>query len=175
MINFKSFSRTPSETLGNSHYFCDYIELLSLINGDDGISISEVYDRFLEDEKIPNIGSEHSGETNQEWEGRIGNWFEEINARNSHYGNQYPFMLTDSRVKRKENISDEQYLYLLLLLCSSLSYVNGYHMLTSLFEKVSYYAMKSFLPSYSKVYVFRSFQLVIMIDILEVWKKNIDF
>ncbi|QHI59247.1 hypothetical protein [Enterobacter hormaechei] len=154
MINFKPFSKTPSETLSNSHYFCDYVELLSLINGVDGVSISEVYDRFWEDEKIPNIGSEQSGETNQEWEGRIGNWFEEISARENHYGEHYPFTFSNSRIKRKDNITEIHYLYLLLLLCSSMSYINGYHILTSLFEKVSYYAMRNFLPSYSNVHVF---------------------
>lgn len=154
MINFKSFSKTPSEAYNNSHYFCDYIELLSLVNGEDGVSISDVYDRFWEDEKIRNIGEEQAGESNQEWIGRISSWFDEISARGGHYGAHYPFVFENNRIKRKPNISEEQHLYLLLLLCSSLNYINSYHTLTSLFEKVSFYAMKNFLPAFSEVYVF---------------------
>lgn len=47
MIEFKLLHKTPNETLCNSHYYCDYLELLALVDCDDGLSINDIYDRFL--------------------------------------------------------------------------------------------------------------------------------
>ncbi|MDE9432678.1 hypothetical protein [Xenorhabdus bovienii] len=154
MIEFKPLSRTPNETLCNSHYFCDYIELLALVDCDDGISINDVYDRFLEDGKITGIGSELGSEINEDWMGRITNWFTELNSRATHYSIYYPFIYNGSRIKKKDSLSEVNYLYIFLLLCSSLKYIEKYQCVTTIFEKLSYFAMKKYLPDIAEVHVF---------------------
>lgn len=154
MIEFKSLSSTPNETICNSHYYCDYIELLALVDCDDGVSFSDVYDRFLEDEKIADIGTENNGHTSEVWNSRINNWFSEVNSRATHYGDYYPFSFDGVRVKKKDNIEDIHYIYICLLLSSLLKYLDGYHQVTTIFEKLSYYALKNYLPQDAEVHVF---------------------
>ncbi|EOU8887096.1 hypothetical protein ACN0AB_004767 [Escherichia coli] len=154
MIEFKLLHKTPNETLCNSHYYCDYLELLALVDCDDGLSINDIYDRFLEDNKISDIGTENGSINNEEWMGRISGWFEEINCRISHYGNNYPFTYDGNRIKKINNITHNHYIYILLLLCSSLKYLNGYHSLTTLFEQISFASLKKYLPNNAEVHVF---------------------
>ncbi|EPJ0400374.1 hypothetical protein ACTBCG_002542 [Providencia rettgeri] len=154
MIEFKSISSTPNETLCNSHYYCDYIELLALVDCDDGVNFNDVYDRFLEDEKITDIGTENNGHTSEVWNSRINNWFSEISSRAMHYGDYYPFLFDGVRVKRKDDILDIHHVYICLLLSSLLKYVDGYHQITTIFEKLSYYALKKYLPNDAEVHLF---------------------
>ena len=58
MIKFKILEKTPSCAMDKTHHYCDYIELITLCNGVDGLSSSDIYVRFLEDEQIKEIGSE---------------------------------------------------------------------------------------------------------------------
>lgn len=154
MIEFKILEKTPNETLNNSHYYCDYLELLALIDCDDGISPSDVYDRFLEDNKINDIGTDLGAETNEEWMGRIYDWFDEIQSRSIHYGIYYPFDIVNNRIKKKENVNQQCYLYIILLLCSLLRYIERYHALTTLFERISFITLQKYLPAVAKVHVF---------------------
>ncbi|WP_392562727.1 hypothetical protein RHO12_04380 [Orbus sturtevantii] len=154
MIEFKSLSKTPDATLTNSHYYCDYIELLALVNIDDGIRIDDVYDRFLEDERIRGIGSESGGEENGIWISRVQHWFDELYSRTIHYGEHYPFISENNRIRLREQLDNIHYLYIFLLLCSSLNYITNYHTLTTIFEKCSYFAMKKYLPDVAEVHQF---------------------
>lgn len=154
MIEFKLLDKTPDETLCNSHYYCDYIELLALVDCDDGLSIDDIYDRFFENNKISDIGTENGSTINEEWLGRISGWFEEINCRVSNYGDNYPFLYDGNRIKKIDNIGENHYIYILLLLCSLLRYINGYHFLTTLFEQISYAALKKYLPTTAEVHIF---------------------
>ncbi|MEL0578074.1 hypothetical protein AAGW04_19995 [Pectobacterium aroidearum] len=154
MIEFKLLDKTPNETLCNSHYYCDYLELLALVDCDDGLSVSDIYDRFLEDNKISDIGTENGGLVNEEWMGRISGWFDEIGCRVSSYGDNYPFAYDGNRIRKINNIDKNHQLYILLLLCSLLKYINGYHSLTTLFEKISYVSLRKYLPSIAEVHVF---------------------
>lgn len=154
MIEFKLLDKTPNETLSNSHYYCDYLELLALVDCDDGLSVSDIYDRFLEDNKISDIGTENGGVVNEEWMGRISGWFDEISCRVSYYGGNYPFIYDGNRIRKINNIDRNHQLYILLLLCSLLKYISGYHSLTTLFEKISYVSLKKYLPSIAEVHVF---------------------
>lgn len=154
MIEFKLLDKTPNETLCNSHYYCDYLELLALVDCDDGISISDIYDRFLEDHKISDIGTDNGSIINEEWMGRITGWFDEIVFRSQSYGDSYPFVYEKSRIRKTDDFKEKHYMYVFLLLSSLLKYINGYHVLTTLFEKVSCVALKSYLPSIAEVHVF---------------------
>lgn len=154
MIEFKSLSRTPNDSYQNSHYYCDYIELLALVDCDDGIGISEVYDRFSEDGRITGIGSDEGSSEYQKWMGRIENWFVELGGRIVHYGDAYPFYFDGNRLAKKEVFTEHEKVYVFLLLCSSLSYIQHYHVLTTIFEKLSYFAMKKYLPDIAEVHIF---------------------
>lgn len=154
MIEFKLLDKTPNETLCNSHYYCDYLELLALVDCDDGLSASDIYDRFLEDNKISDIGTENGSIVNEEWMGRISGWFDEINCRMIHYGDNYPFVYDGNRIKKLIDINHNHYIYILLLLCSLLRYIERYHSLTTLFEQISYVSLKKYLPDIAEVHVF---------------------
>ena len=57
MIDFKPLEVTPKQAFSKSHYYCDYIELLALLDCDDGVSQSDIYDRFYDDSVIEDICS----------------------------------------------------------------------------------------------------------------------
>ncbi|MEM8275587.1 hypothetical protein Q4R63_00625, partial [Morganella morganii] len=154
MIEFKLLDKTPNETLCNSHYYCDYLELLALVDCDDGISVGDIYDRFLEDNKITDIGTENGSVVNEEWMGRISGWFDEINCRVYHYGDSYPFIYDGNRIRKNDNLNVNHNLYILMILCSLLKYINRYHILTTLFEQISYFSLKKYLPRIAEVHVF---------------------
>lgn len=154
MIDFKNLSKTPNETLCNSHYYCDYLELLALIDCDDGISIHDVYDRFLEDNKISEVGTENGGAENEEWMSRISNWFEEIKCRAYYYDSFYPFTYENNRIKKLNEINEEHYLYIYLLLASLLRHIEKYHSITTIFERISYLVLDKYLPKIAEIHVF---------------------
>jgi hypothetical protein len=120
MIEFKILEKTPSCARGKTHHYCDYIELITLCDGDDGLSNSDIYDRFLEDERIQETGSEDGAESNDAWVAEINAWFSELTVRTSAYGENYPFEFRESRFLLKDKLNDYHYIYLGLLLCSSL-------------------------------------------------------
>lgn len=154
MIEFKSLEKTPTHSQDKSHYFCDYIELIVLCDGEDGVSVSDIYDRFLEDERIQEIGSDNGAEANEKWISKIEDWFSEIEARIFAYGDHYPFELLDRRLKLKSVQTDENLVYLGLLLCSSLSYLDKTDIFTSAFEYLSFCATKNYLPKIAEVHIF---------------------
>ncbi|MER2497059.1 hypothetical protein ABS858_13255 [Vibrio neptunius] len=153
-IDFKPLETTPSKAYSKSHYFCDYIELLALCDSDDGVSQSDVYDRFLEDGKINDIGSENASESNESWNNRIYLWFSEIESRAHFYGDGYPFEIYNGRLKKKDTLVDIHFVYFSLLLSSLISYIRNYHVLTSTFELISSLALSNYLPRVSRVHIF---------------------
>lgn len=154
MINFKPLTVTPDEAMHNSHYFCDYIELLALTDCDDGIRITGIYDRFLEDNKIEGIGSSNGSQNVEEWNTKINNWFSEIECRKNHYQEYYPFLLTENKLMLKQNLNECNRLYIFFLLCSSFSYIQNYNCLSTVFEKLSCLVFKKYLPNIAEVYNF---------------------
>ncbi|WP_028114356.1 hypothetical protein [Ferrimonas kyonanensis] len=155
MIELKSLSNTPDYPYCNTHYYCDYIELLALVDGDDGTSQHDVYDRFYENEKVTQIGEADGASSIEDWRTRIQLWFTELEVRSNNYLEYYPFYLESSRIKLKSDLTVGQKLYLGLLLCSSLSYISkGRNIFTDSFELVSYFAMKAYLPETSEVHIF---------------------
>lgn len=154
MIEFKLLERTPTHAQDKSHHFCDYIELIVLCDSDDGISVSDVYDRFLEDDRIQEIGSDDGAECNEKWIYRIESWFSEVKSRTIAYGDHYPFEFLDKRIKLKENLNENHLVYLGLLLCSSLTYLEKTDIFTSAFEYISFCATKNYLPRIAEVHIF---------------------
>ncbi len=154
MIEFKILEKTPSCSRDKTHHYCDYIELITLCDGIDGISNSDIYDRFLEDEKIKKIGSEDGAESNENWVAEINSWFSELKARISAYGENYPYEFQENRFLLKDNLNDYQYIYLGLLLCSSLRYIENSSVFSSAFEFASLCAMQEYLPELAEVHIF---------------------
>jgi hypothetical protein len=156
MISFKILEKTPECAKDKTHHYCDYIELLTLVDGGDGLSISDVYDRFHDDNKIDGIGTSDGAEVISSWEEEINNWFQELQARVSAYADKYPFIFKDKRFSLKENLTNHQLIYIGLLLCSSLRYIEGSSVRTlpSVFEYLSCSVMKTYLPSMAEVHIF---------------------
>lgn len=154
MIEFKILEKTPDCARDKTHHYCDYIELITLCSDEDGLSNSDIYDRYLEDGRIREIGSEDGAESNEAWVAEIGNWFSELEARVSAYGDSYPFEFKDARFVLKDDINDSHYIYIGLLLCSSLRYIENSSTLSSAFEYASLCAMTSYLPDGSEVHIF---------------------
>ncbi|XQF94090.1 hypothetical protein ACOBV9_22410 (plasmid) [Pseudoalteromonas espejiana] len=121
MIDFKPLEVTPKQAFSKSHYYCDYIELLALLDCDDGVSQSDIYDRFYDDSVIEDIGTEDGSETNEIWNHRIQNWFTEIESRAFFYSDFYPFEFQNGRLKKRADLSDRRLTYIGLLLWFLLS------------------------------------------------------
>ncbi|WP_305832339.1 hypothetical protein [Photobacterium leiognathi] len=154
MIEFKILEKTPDCARDKTHHYCDYIELIALCSDEDGLSNSDIYDRFLDDGRISEIGSEDGAESNESWVAEIGNWFSELSARVIAYGDSYPFHFVEDRFALKQEIDDSHCVYLGLLLCSSLRYIENSSILSSAFEYASLCAMKSYLPNLAQVHIF---------------------
>ena len=150
----KDISKTPTKAYFNAHYFCDYIELLAVLNNTDIISISDVYDRFLEDDRIKGLGSTEGIESNDKWNSRITDWFILLENRQLEFDNFYPFEVSANTICLKEVINDENNCYLFLLLSSTRKYINDKNSLTTDFELVSFMSLKQYLPNFSKIYQF---------------------
>lgn len=158
----KNIEKVPTQSYFNAHYFCDYIELLSLINNNDLLSVSDIYDRFLEDDKIniPDNNSDielgsNASEIADNWENRIKEWFDILKIRQQSFSVFYPFDVRQYTVKLKKSLNIKQKLYLFLLLNSTQKYISqNVKLLTSDFEDFSLEALKRFMPSNASCYRF---------------------
>ncbi len=154
MIEFKILDSPPSCARDKTHYYCDYIELIALCEGGNGISNSDIYDRFYEDGRIHCIGTEDGAESNESWVGEIDSWLEVLRCREVSYGDKYPFSFEDGRFMICQTLTEYQLVYLGLLLCSSLKYIENSSTFSSAFELASLYAMKEYLPQIAEVHTF---------------------
>ncbi len=144
----KNIEIAPDKPYYLSHYFCDYIELIALIN--NGIvSISDICERFKINESLG--GNNEASEIDDEWNGRIQEWFDILAVRESIFNDFYPFEIAGERsnhIQLKNNLSNHHKLYLFLLLSSSLKYIKrDTSTLTSDFEKMSLKVLKNYLPN----------------------------
>lgn len=157
IINIAS---TPKETLFNEHYYCDYIELLALIENGSPVSKSDIFDRFLEDNRISTSGSSQNFQTNNIWDTRIINWYTLLKSRESLFSDFYPFEITNNNIttsiKMVDEITDKMKSYIFLLLSSLQKYFERHNCskLTSDFEEFSLQAFKKYIPAWSEAYRF---------------------
>lgn len=133
----------PDHPKDESNYFVDFIELLALFSGKDGIPYGDLQDRFFGEPDDNN-----SIENNDEKESFIDGLYILIGERISQFGKLYPFKIIDENtLLLKDNLSDSQKLYLFLLLSSSLDIFKSFNSeLTSDFESLSHEALQKFLP-----------------------------
>lgn len=146
----------PDYPQKESNYYVDFIELLALFAGKDGITYGEILDRFFgePDDKTTIDGTDISSEylpseKNDTNESFLDGLFLLIGERIVQYGNLYPFMMIDEfTFVLKEELSDGQKLYLFLLLSSSLDIFSSFNAeLTTDFESLAYETMQMFLPN----------------------------
>ncbi len=146
----------PDQSYFHKHYFCDYIELIALINNSDIVSISDIYSRFRIDDNTTTQESNNVSDDTDKWNTRIQEWFDILKVRKEIFQDFYPFSIDDNNhIKLEEDLSNNHKLYLFLLLSSSLKYIeNGTNILTSDFEKLSLEALKNYLPDNAQSYIF---------------------
>jgi len=142
----------PRESYFNEHYFCDYIEILALAANADVVSLADVIERF----DIDSAGSDENSAIQDKWESRLAGWFAVLEVRRDEYAGFYPFEIESSCIRLKEELNNQHYLYLLLLLSSNLAYINSSFraVLTTDFESVSLAALTKYLPQQAEVHKF---------------------
>lgn len=161
----QNINHTPTESYCKEHYFCDYIEILALINNQDIISISDVFDRFREskdididiDEDIDVQATNTSSVENipDKWDTRINEWFTNIATRNTVFNDFYPFVVKSNNIQLKESLTNHHKTYIFLLLSSNQKYISSIgNCLPNDFEEVSLIALKNYLPKSAKSYIF---------------------
>ena len=143
------------------NYYADFIELLVLISGGEGVSYGDIQDRFYGetggecvDEYGENPESETAEEkivsqTNDSQEAFIDCIFNVIKERVHMYGDLYPFeLLLSDEFGLKSDLSVDHKKYIFLLLSSALDIFKPFnHELTTDFEKLCYDVLKEFLPT----------------------------
>ena len=133
----------PDYPMNEANYYVDFIELLALFSGKDGIAYGDINDRFFGEPDENN-----SSEQNDINESFIDGLFLLIEERIVQYGDLYPFMIVNEYTfVLKDEISYNQKIYLFLLLSSSLDIFKSFiSELTSDFESLSHNAIQHFLP-----------------------------
>jgi len=144
------------------HVYADYVELNALFLKEE-ITVADISDKLqdvrdsniLETEELDAIEEELTeiasleAERNDVIAERFYSIFDICKDRQSLYeSDEYPFIVSENQIKLKENLSDKQKMYILLLLCSNLNCFKIIkHELTVDFELLSHYALTSYLPS----------------------------
>lgn len=159
---FSSFSvKMPNEAKSKKHIYADYVELICLFSN-DYISQSDVIDRMQDsgDEfELPNPTDGNIGLINAQQydfaEKFANTIFEYLEERKTIYKDAYPFETELERgikLKEKDSLTEQQKLYLYLLIASSLkTFKKLQSEITSEFESLSESILKSYLPSHAKV------------------------
>ncbi len=145
-------------TPNKNHLFADYFELISLFSCDE-VSQNDIIQEYKrENIKIHKLarGDSQIGSLASELDDKEELWADEIfsicNVRDDMLQQKYPFLITGKTIKLKDRLSDENKIYILLLLASNLNYFPDFQsFLTSDFEQVSFQSLKKFLPGNSIV------------------------
>ncbi|MDO5342495.1 MAG: hypothetical protein Q4F69_08600 [Bacteroidia bacterium] len=124
-------------------YYADFVELLALFSGKDGVSYGDVQDQFFgEPDEKTDAGKKDKDES------FLKEIFSRIDERISLYAKSYPFEKKDNALLLKEDISENEKYYVLLLIASQLSIFESFNSdLTTDFETLSYESLKSYLPN----------------------------
>lgn len=159
MINVESLVPPKKKS---TYLYADFVELLCLISPDKAISKNDAMTRTYHD-----IGTEIVRETEAE-EGVLTeeeehiysfkdaqiqtaeDWFSHLDYRQSAFKEYYPFYVDKDCLFLHDNLNLKQKIYIFLLLCSSLYFINKTDegTLTTDFEQLSTKAMESYLPSF---------------------------
>lgn len=159
---FRDFSlESPKISKYIEHIYADYVELNALFLKEE-VTVADISDKLqdvkdsnvLEIDELDNIENKLDeiasleAEKNDIIEERFHSIFSICQDREKLYNiDEYPFSVNKNQIKLKENLTNKQKLYILLLLCSNLNYFKEIdHELTVDFEILSFYCLKFFLP-----------------------------
>ncbi|WP_339144712.1 hypothetical protein [Pseudoalteromonas galatheae] len=128
MTYFRDLELIPDQSKSDLHYHADFIEIISLSCGEDGLNFDSLYDRYTEEQ--------------------VSDYIEVIKERETSYADKYPFVLSGhTRLARRENISRIHLIYLFLLFCSHTNKTTiSPSSLRSQFEDLSKVALSKYLP-----------------------------
>lgn len=130
----------PMDCLNN---YADFIELLVLFSGSDGVSYGDIQDRFFGE-----LDENSTSEKNDKNESFIDSIYKIIDERMILYKDTYPFDKKDEVILLKKQLSIKQKIYLFLLLSSSLDIFKSFNAeLTTDFETLCYKVMQLYLPN----------------------------
>lgn len=152
-----SLSLDPvSRTENLRHLDADFAELVALFSGGDFFTAADLVRRFSSSEERDvaddlEIGSrvpERSDET-ESWAVDV---FSLIGERSNVFDEDYPFLVEPKALCIRKEITAKQRLYLMLLMAGNLNYFpKVLAALTTDFERVSFEALKWFLPAHAIV------------------------
>ncbi|BDD01416.1 hypothetical protein [Persicobacter psychrovividus] len=159
MRTSKDITNTPKTSDLNK--WADYIELLCLKNPDGLLTCDALYDRITDEKDSTDDDNEDTGITESESNDRLMqkviDRFTFVSSRVHHYLDFYPFEFDTSEniIYLKKELFRKHYFYLYLLYSSNLDYYKE-HMsdLTSNFELISTFSLKSHLPRFTQVHSF---------------------
>lgn len=150
-FNLRLSQKYPFDT--KLYLYADYFELVSLINHDK-VGVGEMLDR-LKDEGILNVEIDKDSDTaslKDRDEAFVKNVFGLIQQRQFDYNEFYPFKYQSSFIEVNDVITEQQKLYVFLLLASNLNLFGAFESdLTTEFEKISKLALKNYLPDNAEV------------------------
>ncbi len=144
-------------TKNQNHLYADYIELIALFSNNSFVTSIDVINRF----KVENISPVHPvgsgklsteiGSINSEINDEEEQWANEIfgilDFRADKYSKQYPFEINQKKIILKKDLTNKQKMYLILLLSSNLNYFSLLQFyLTTEFESISFYALRTIMP-----------------------------
>lgn len=134
----------PAYSQEESNAYVDFIELLAMTSGNEGISFGDIQDRLFGE-----TTEDDSAEKKDSNESFLKRLYSMIEERITQYGDLYPYMIDEKNsILLKAELSDIQKIYLILLVSSSLDIFKPFNTeLTSDFEKISYEALRNFIPN----------------------------
>jgi len=141
------------------HLHADFIELRTLfwdktsfVTMQDAISFykdNEIKIDFVEGNQIEDQLSSSKTEVDEHWSSKFYKIFSIIEERDLIYDEDYPFIYQKEKIKLKENLTDNNKLYLYLLIASNLNNFSKLaDVLTSEFETISKDTLQKYMPNF---------------------------
>jgi hypothetical protein len=172
----KSLQSKPTHPNYVSIHWADYIELLCIANLDGEVSRDDVIERLEERGNDLNEGDPHDidefnsfdsdegeiasrrGERDDKWKTLVNDWFKVLKVRTATYGRSYPFKVNEKEITIYPSLTQQQKVYVYLLLCSNLYLLDKrtQNILANSFELLSCQTLKAILPTNAEVHLFGS-------------------
>lgn len=141
------------------HIYADFIELVAMVSYHDEVTISDILDRFndenikIHDDNVDfNLNTDEIGSNSSRIDDKkveiITGYFNLLEHRYYFWGDDYPFHFKNNVIQLKIELNDKNKLYLLLLISAQLEYFTLFiPELSTEFEKISYHCLCNFLPN----------------------------
>lgn len=148
----------PSYTRNMEHLYADFVELIALFSNKSYVTPTDVLDRLIDEGQFEEENEEENdgkaAEVKDRREAWIGEIYKVLEVRSAIFGQNYPFNFLPNRIILREvdQLSKKHLLYIFLLISCNLDlFIKVKSELTSDFEAISYYILRSFLPQHAIV------------------------